>query len=71
METQSLDPKMVSFQAFADLIAAMSWKSCVVLYEEPEGLIRLQELLRSDPRKAKIDIVIRQLDPGPGRDYRY
>ncbi len=49
---------------------ALDWKSCVILYEESEGLVRLQEVLKLNPKKKEIDIQLRQLEPGPGNDYR-
>eukprot|EP00095_Tigriopus_kingsejongensis_P005732 maker-scaffold28_size608977-snap-gene-0.9 protein:Tk05732 transcript:maker-scaffold28_size608977-snap-gene-0.9-mRNA-1 annotation:"glutamate receptor kainate 2-like isoform x4" len=57
-------------QAYADMVMAMNWKSCLILYEESEGLVRLQEVLKLSPRKHEIRVQIRQLDPGPGGDYR-
>ena len=48
----------------------MGWKSCILLYEEGEGLIRMQEVLKSDPLQEPIKITIRQLKPGLGQDYR-
>ncbi len=57
-------------QAFADLIVALDWSSCVILYEESEALVRLQEVLKLNPKKKEIDIQIRQLEPGPGNDHR-
>ena len=53
-----------------DLIVAMDWSSFVILYEESEGLVRLQEVLKMKPKKKEIKHTIRQLDPGPGGDYR-
>ena len=58
-------------KAFVDMILAMEWSSCVILYEESEGLVRLQEVLKISPRKRELKHVIRQLQPGPGGDYRY
>ncbi len=54
------------------MVAAMEWTSFVVIYEEPEGLIRLQEVLKMAPKKKGTDMKIkmRQLLEGPGRDYR-
>ncbi|TRY76305.1 hypothetical protein TCAL_06372 [Tigriopus californicus] len=57
-------------QAYADMVTAMNWKSCLILYEESEGLVRLQEVLKLSPKRLDIKIQIRQLDPGPGGDHR-
>ena len=54
------------------MIAAMEWTTFVVVYEESEGLVRLQEVLKMAPskkkgRKAKDDfkIKVRQLTRAP------
>ncbi len=52
------------------MILSMEWTSCVLLYEEGEGLIRLQEVLKLSPKKKEMKILIRQLEPGPDNDYR-
>ena len=54
------------------MITAMNWKSFVVLYEESEGLVRLQEVLKLSSVYNDIQISVRQLIPSqPGDDYRY
>ena len=58
-------------QAYVDMIVAMNWNSFVVLYEDSEGLVRLQEVLKLSSLDADIKITVRQLLPGPGGDYRY
>ncbi len=65
-----MSPYRFPHQAFADLVVALDWKSCVVLYEESEGLVRLQEVLKLHPKKREIEVQLRQLEPGPGNDYR-
>ena len=52
------------------MIAAMEWKSFLVVYEESEGLVRLQEVLKMAPKKKKDDlkIKIRQLKKAPKTD---
>jgi hypothetical protein len=53
------------------MVQAMEWDSFLVIYEEGEGLIRLQEVLKMAPPKNKeLRIKMRQLIAGPGRDYR-
>ena len=63
---------MCFLKAYLDMVEAMEWTSFVVIYEEPEGLIRLQEVLKMAPKKKGTDIKIkmRQLIGGPGKDYR-
>ena len=54
------------------MIEAMNWKSFVVLYEESDGLVRLQEVLKLSSVYNDIQISVRQLIPSqPGDDYRY
>ena len=50
----------------------MDWKSFVILYEESEGLVRLQEVLKLSSVYNDLQISVRQLIPSqPGDDYRY
>ena len=49
----------------------MHWKSFVVLYEESDGLVRLQEVLKLSSAYNDLHITVRQLIPNPGNDYRY
>lgn len=51
-----------------ELIARFGWKSYTILYEDNQGLIRLQELLKS-PTQSDIKISVRQLPSDD--DYRY
>ena len=53
------------------MIEAMHWKSFVVLYEESDGLVRLQEVLKLSSVYNDLHITVRQLIPSPGDDYRY
>lgn len=58
-------------EGLATIIRHMNWKSFVILYEEDEGLIRLQEVLKLQNLRDINDlntITVRQLGPGP--DYR-
>ena len=57
-------------KAYVDMVVAMNWNSFVVLYEDSEGLVRLQEVLKLSSIDADIKITVRQLLPGPGGDYR-
>ena len=54
------------------MIAAMEWKSFLVVYEESEGLVRLQEVLKLAPKKKKakeeLKIRVRQLTRAPKAD---
>ena len=43
----SLLPCYYSRQAFSDLIASFGWKSFTILYQDNQGLVRLQELLKA------------------------
>ena len=49
----------------------MGWQDYIILYEDNEGLVRLQELLKYPSRAKDMKVTIRQLIPGPGNDYRY
>ena len=53
------------------MVEAMHWKSFVVLYEESDGLVRLQEVLKLSSAYNDLHITVRQLIPNPGNDYRY
>ena len=48
-------------QAYLSLIESYGWKSFTILYQDNEGLVRLQELLKS-PTKSDIKIVVRKLN---------
>lgn len=60
------DPRMLS-KAYASLLREMNWKSFTILYEDDDGLIRLQDVLKST-NKGDQPITVRQLGEGP--DYR-
>lgn len=62
---------MFFFKAYVSIIEALKWSSFVVLYEESEGLVRLQEVLKMTTSKRDITINVRQLIPSPVGDYRY
>ena len=55
------------FQAYVQLIERFGWKSYTILYEDNQGLVRLQELLKS-PTQSDVKIVVRQLPQD--EDYR-
>ena len=48
-------------QAFLDLVESYGWKSFTLLYQDNEGLVRLQELLKS-PSQSGRKIVVRKLN---------
>lgn len=56
------------FQAYVDLVKAWGWKSFTIIYENNEGLVRLQELLKAHG-PYEFPITVRQL--GESSDYRY
>lgn len=54
-------------KAYVDLVKAWGWKSFTIIYENNDGLVRLQELLKAHG-PSKFPITVRQLsDSG---DYR-
>ena len=53
------------------MIESMNWKTFVVLYEDSDGLVRLQEVLKLSSIITDLHITVRQLHPGPSDDYRY
>ena len=53
------------------MIEAMKWKAFMVLYEDSESLVRLQEVLKMSSMSKAFHITVRQLEAGPGGDYRY
>jgi hypothetical protein len=55
-------------QAYVDLVRAWGWRSFTIIYENNEGLVRLQELLKAHG-PSEFPIAVRQL--GEGTDYRY
>ncbi|XP_024943087.1 glutamate receptor ionotropic, kainate 2 isoform X6 [Cephus cinctus] len=54
-------------KAYVDLVKAWDWKSFTIIYENNEGLVRLQELLKAHG-PSEFPIAVRQL--GEGSDYR-
>ena len=55
-------------QAYVELIERFGWKSYTILYEDNQGLVRLQELLKS-PTQSDVRIQVRQLPIDD--DYRW
>ncbi|XP_044006778.1 glutamate receptor ionotropic, kainate 2 isoform X4 [Aphidius gifuensis] len=54
-------------KAYVDLVKAWGWKSFTIIYENNEGLVRLQELLKAHG-PSEFPIAVRQL--GESTDYR-
>ncbi|XP_074099238.1 kainate-type ionotropic glutamate receptor subunit 1D isoform X7 [Cotesia typhae] len=54
-------------KAYVDLVKAWGWKSFTIIYENNEGLVRLQELLKAHG-PSEFPIAVRQL--GETDDYR-
>ncbi|XP_057671940.1 glutamate receptor ionotropic, kainate 2 isoform X1 [Diorhabda carinulata] len=54
-------------KAYVDLVKAWGWKSFTIIYENNEGLVRLQELLKAHG-PYEFPITVRQL--GEASDYR-
>ena len=52
------------------MVEALHWKSFVVLYEESDGLVRLQEVLKLSSLYNDLHITVRQLISTPEEDYR-
>lgn len=48
--------------AYADLISSWGWKTFTVIYEDDDGLIRLQDVLKAT-RSPDYKVTIRKLDP--------
>ncbi|KAH0546102.1 hypothetical protein KQX54_006579 [Cotesia glomerata] len=55
------------YDAYVDLVKAWGWKSFTIIYENNEGLVRLQELLKAHG-PSEFPIAVRQL--GETEDYR-
>ncbi|XP_043469345.1 glutamate receptor ionotropic, kainate 2 isoform X3 [Leptopilina heterotoma] len=51
-------------KAYVDLVKAWGWKSFTIIYENNEGLVRLQELLKAHG-PSEFPITVRQLGEGP------
>ena len=58
--SQSYKRKIEFLQAYVELIERFGWKSYTILYEDNQGLVRLQELLKS-PTQSDVRIQVRQL----------
>lgn len=58
-------------QAYVDLVTSLGWKTFTIVYENNEGLVRLQELIKAHG-PAEFQITIRQLgeDSNAGHGYR-
>ncbi|XP_076391786.1 kainate-type ionotropic glutamate receptor subunit 1D isoform X3 [Megachile rotundata] len=50
-------------KAYVDLVKAWGWKSFTIIYENNEGLVRLQELLKAHG-PSEFPITVRQLNEG-------
>ena len=61
-------PSMLG-KAFADFVKKVGWKSFVILYENEEGLVRLQELIKMPKTFSGMQVTLRQLT-GDTTDYR-
>lgn len=48
------------FQAYVDTVMGWSWKSFTILYEDEDGLIRLQDLLQLSTTPG-YKVIVRQL----------
>ncbi|CAH1104228.1 unnamed protein product [Psylliodes chrysocephalus] len=58
-------------KGLADIVRSLQWSSFIIVYENEEGLIRMQEILKLqelNPDVKKNNILVMQLGPGP--DYR-
>lgn len=64
---ETISDLLLSRQAYADVINGWKWKTFTVLYEDEDGLIRLQELLQLSITPG-YKIIIRQLPDSD--DYR-
>lgn len=64
---ETVSDLLLSQQAYADVINGWKWKTFTVLYEDEDGLIRLQELLQLSITPG-YKIIIRQLPDSD--DYR-
>lgn len=54
-------------QAYVDLVRAWGWKSFTIVYENSDGLVRLQELLKAHG-PSELPVSVRQLPES--HDYR-
>lgn len=54
-------------QSIVDLVDDMGWKTFTIVYEDDDGLFRLQDVLKAHgPQDSPV--TVRRLGPGP--DYR-
>jgi ionotropic glutamate receptor len=60
-------PELLS-HGLAVIVKNLQWRSFVVLYEDDEGLVRLQEILKLQSFDKRDNVIVRQL--GPGSDNR-
>jgi len=58
----------IKLQAIADVVESMQWRSYAIIYENEDGLSRLQKTLTLKRQKDNPVITVRQLGEGP--DYR-
>lgn len=56
-------------KAFADFIKASGWRSCVIIYQNEEGLVKLQELLKLTKTFKDFAVTLKQLTENT-LDYR-
>eukprot|EP00090_Calanus_glacialis_P018188 TRINITY_DN28216_c0_g1_i1.p1 TRINITY_DN28216_c0_g1~~TRINITY_DN28216_c0_g1_i1.p1 ORF type:complete len:919 (-),score=157.38 TRINITY_DN28216_c0_g1_i1:468-3224(-) len=56
-------------KAYAEFVKKVGWKSFVILYENEEGLVRLQELIKMPKTFSGMQVTLRQLT-GDTIDYR-
>ncbi|KAK1127282.1 hypothetical protein K0M31_003826 [Melipona bicolor] len=63
--TQNRLPRVQNYKAaaYVDLVKAWGWKSFTIIYENNEGLVRLQELLKAHG-PSEFPITVRQLSEG-------
>lgn len=60
----------VMSKAYVDVVKAWEWKSFTILYEDYNGLSRVNELLKMYDNKG-FSVVVRQLDKYKSGNYRY
>ena len=59
------------FKAYLALVLALEWREYTILYENTDGLVRLQELLKYPNGDKEAKVSVKQLTPALGNDYRY
>ena len=50
------------FQAYADLVRTLGWKSFVILFQTEDSLVKLQELIKVPQNFEDVKMTLRQLD---------